>query len=233
MALLRPSELARIWELHPKTVYLWIREGKLPAIKTPGAQYRVRTDDARAYCEQNGLPMPRAIASPAGSVAVLGKAVRLAMEKSAEIRKAAPKPAPTFGSGAIASPSAIDGAKIEAILGKGQAKDGMYKFTVGRRATASCGCSVGKTMGVNTWAAFGGSDDAAVVDGDFAVTEDELQKVLASLRASGIDIVAIHHHMTGESPRILFLHYWGKGKAADLAAAVKKALDLTAFDRSA
>lgn len=73
MALLRPSELARIWELHPKTVYLWIREGKLPAIKTPGAQYRVRTDDARAYCEKNGLPMSRAIASPAGSVAVLGK----------------------------------------------------------------------------------------------------------------------------------------------------------------
>ncbi len=74
MALLRPSELARIWELHPKTVYLWIREGKLPAIKTPGAQYRVRSDDARAYCEKNGLPMPRAIASPAGTVAVLGKA---------------------------------------------------------------------------------------------------------------------------------------------------------------
>lgn len=74
MALLRPSELARIWELHPKTVYLWIREGKLPAIKTPGAQYRVRSDDARAYCEKNGLPMPRAIATPAGTVAVLGKA---------------------------------------------------------------------------------------------------------------------------------------------------------------
>jgi len=74
MALLRPSELARIWELHPKTVYLWIREGKLPAIKTPGAQYRVRSDDARAYCEKNGLPMTPKIASPAGSVAVLGKA---------------------------------------------------------------------------------------------------------------------------------------------------------------
>jgi excisionase family DNA binding protein len=74
MALFRPSELARIWELHPKTVYLWIREGKLPAIKTPGAQYRVRTDDLRAYCEKNGLPMPRAIATPAGMVAVLGKA---------------------------------------------------------------------------------------------------------------------------------------------------------------
>lgn len=73
MALLRPSELARAWELHPKTVYLWIREGRLPAIKTPGAQYRVRTDDARAYCEKNNLPMPRAVAAPGGTVAIIGK----------------------------------------------------------------------------------------------------------------------------------------------------------------
>jgi excisionase family DNA binding protein len=73
MALLRPSELARLWELHPKTVYLWIREGKLPAIKTPGAQYRVRSDDARAYCEKNNLPMPRALANPGGTVAAIGK----------------------------------------------------------------------------------------------------------------------------------------------------------------
>jgi excisionase family DNA binding protein len=73
MALLRPSELARLWELHPKTVYLWIREGKLPAIKTPGAQYRVRSDDARAYCEKNNLPMPRTLANPGGTVAAIGK----------------------------------------------------------------------------------------------------------------------------------------------------------------
>mgnify|MGYP005860195463 CR=1 FL=1 len=74
MALLRPSELARHWELHPKTVYLWIREGRLPAIKTPGAQYRVRTDDARAYCEKFNLPMPREVASPRGTVAAIGRA---------------------------------------------------------------------------------------------------------------------------------------------------------------
>jgi excisionase family DNA binding protein len=74
MALLRPSELARHWELHPKTVYLWIREGKLPAFRTPGAQYRVRTDDARAYCETHNLPpLPRALTSPGGTVAAIGK----------------------------------------------------------------------------------------------------------------------------------------------------------------
>ena len=86
-------------------------------------------------------------------------------------------------------------------------------------------------MGVSTWAAFAGSNENAVVDGDFAVGERELQPVLKALRAGGINIVAIHHHMTGETPRILFLHYWGRGKAAELAATIKNALDLTAWDK--
>ena len=101
MALLRPSELARIWELHPKTVYLWIREGKLPAIKTPGAQYRVRSDDARAYCEKNGLPMPRAIATPAGTVAILGK--------STASQRAIAKACKTRGTAVTAWSSALEG----------------------------------------------------------------------------------------------------------------------------
>ena len=63
------------------------------------------------------------------------------------------------------------------------------------------------------------------------VHADELLPVLKSLRAGGINVVAIHHHMSGESPRILFLHYWGRGKATDLAATVKKAIDLTASDK--
>ena len=71
--------------------------------------------------------------------------------------------------------------------------------------------TVGKAMGVNTWAAFAGSDDKAVVDGDFATLESELQPVLKALRGGGIDVVAIHNHMTDENPRIVFLHYWGVG----------------------
>ncbi len=73
MALIRPSELARIWQVHPKTVYAWIRERKLPVVKTPGAQYRVRSDDVRTFSEANGLALPRAIASPAGRVVLIGK----------------------------------------------------------------------------------------------------------------------------------------------------------------
>lgn len=168
-----------------------------------------------------------------GSVAQIGKGVRAAIDEAARIRKANASIATSFGAPALPTTSTIDGAKMEAALGvKGQAKDGMYKITVGRDTHAACGCPVGKAMGVNTWAAFAGSDDNAIVDGDFAVTEDELQPVLRSLRKSGVNIVAIHHHMSGETPRILFLHYWGRGKAADLAGAVKRALDLTSSTKT-
>lgn len=116
---------------------------------------------------------------------------------------------------------------MDATLGaKGQAKDGMYKAVIGRTTKMPCGCEMGKEMGVNTWAAFAGADDNAVVCGDFCVLEKELQPVLKSLRAEGINIVAIHHHMTMEEPRFLFLHYWGRGPAAKLATSLKKTLDL-------
>lgn len=167
-----------------------------------------------------------------GKVDALGKGVKAAMDEVAAIRKKSPKPTSTFGAAKLPAKNAIDGAKLDAAFGaKGTAKDGMYKAVFGRKTSASCGCDVGKAMGVNTWAAFAGSDDVAIVDGDFAVAEAELQPVLKALRSGGIDIVAIHHHMSGEQPRILFLHYWGRGKALDLAATVKKALDLTAYDK--
>jgi hypothetical protein len=106
---------------------------------------------------------------------------------------------------------------------KGDYKDGVYKATIGRN-TKMAGHEMGNAMGVNTWAAFAGSDDKAVVDGDFAMLESELQGVLKALRGAGIDIVAIHQHMTGESPRILFLHYWGIGATTQLAKGLKDAL---------
>jgi hypothetical protein len=86
---------------------------------------------------------------------------------------------------------------------------------------------MGNAMGVNTWAGFAGSDEQAIVDGDFAMLESEMQSVLKSLRHAGINIVAIHQHMTGESPRMLFLHYWGVGRTEDLARGLKSALGQT------
>lgn len=70
--MLRPSELARFWELHPKTVYLWIKAGRLRAIKTPGAQYRVRSEDLPAICDELGLPLPPALVATSSRVTILG-----------------------------------------------------------------------------------------------------------------------------------------------------------------
>ena len=86
---------------------------------------------------------------------------------------------------------------------------------------------VGNTMGVNTWGTFAGREDKAVVDGDFAMLEGELQGVLKALRGAGINVVAIHQHMVGESPRILFLHYWCVGKTEERAKGLKAALGQT------
>lgn len=105
-------------------------------------------------------------------------------------------------------------------------KEGVYKFVVGR-TTRMHDIEVGNQMGVNTWGAFAGSDDKAIVDGDFAMRESELQKVLKTLGKAGINVVAIHQHMVGEEPRIMFLHYWGIAPANDLATGLRAALDVT------
>jgi hypothetical protein len=165
-----------------------------------------------------------------GSVEQLTKGVKAALDSVRGVRQKAPKPAAAFGA-PPPMPSKIDAAKLDAVFGtKGSAKDGMYKGVFGRKTQAQCGCTVGKAMGVSTWAAFAGTDENAVVDGDFAISDSELQPVLKALRGAAINVVAIHSHMTGESPRILFLHYWGRGRATDLASGVKRALDLTAWD---
>src|SRR5262249_58682356 len=123
--------------------------------------------------------------------------------------------------------SSLDPKKIDAVLGTtGDLKNGVYKVTIGRE-TKMHDETMSSTMGVNTWAAFAGSDDMAVVDGDFAMFERELQGVLKKLRRADIDIVAIHQHMTGEEPRIMFLHYWGIGRADVLAKGVSDALGAT------
>jgi hypothetical protein len=159
-----------------------------------------------------------------GDAGKLAAGVKAVYDRVAQIRAAQAVPASTFDGEIIPSPSNVSVAPIEAILGKAQSRDGMVKVTIGRPAKMH-GITVGNDMGVNTWAAFAGSDDQAVVDGDFAMHESELQPVLKAMRGAGIDIVAIHQHMTQEQPRIMFLHYWGKGKAIDLAKGVKQALD--------
>lgn len=125
--------------------------------------------------------------------------------------------------------SSPDGSKLAAIVGhQGEQSGAVYKITIGRPDLnlREHGASINARMGLNTWAAFAGSDDQAVVAGDVAMLAREVTPVLRALRKNGISIVALHHHMTGTEPTIFFLHYWGKGHADELARAVKAAVDL-------
>ncbi len=140
-------------------------------------------------------------------------------------RSLAERPPPSLRAEIDSTASTLAPGQLEEILGaKGEVNDGVLRFAFGR-ATKMDGTAVGNAMGVNTWAAFAGADPQAVVDGDFAMEESELQPVLKALRTAGIEIVAIHSHMSGEEPRILFLHYWGIAPAVQLAKGFRTALD--------
>src|SRR5262245_11682157 len=154
----------------------------------------------------------------------LAAGVRAVWDAIKKIRAENPKPAARF-SGDAPKPGTVTAGLIEKAIGtKPDAQDGVVKVTIGREGTMH-GIKVAGSMGLTTWAAFSGSDDLAAVDGDFIMTAAEVQPVLRALRKAGIHVVALHNHMVGEQPAFFFTHFWGKGKAEDLANGVKSALD--------
>jgi hypothetical protein len=145
------------------------------------------------------------------------------------IGRVSPARAPTAPGGpSPPSTPAIDTAALAKIIGvAGEQNGDVYKITIGRDdlTIREMGATINARMGLNTWAAFTGTDDKAAIAGDVAMLAGEVTPVLKSLRANGIDIVAIHHHMTSTEPAVFFLHYWGVGPAAKLATAFKAAVD--------
>lgn len=144
------------------------------------------------------------------------------------VRKKSPEPATRFAGGVPAA-GKIDAGVIEKVIGhKGEAQDGVVKVTIGREG-AMHGVKVRGSMGLTTWMAFSGSDELAAVGGDFIMTAAEVQPVLRALRKAGLHVVALHNHMVGEQPAYYFTHFWGKGKASDLAKGLRSALDAQAL----
>lgn len=123
----------------------------------------------------------------------------------------------------------LDTAQLAKIIGtEGEQNGAVYKITIGRSdlSVKEMGATINARMGLNTWAAFYGNDTDAIVAGDVAMLDSEVTPVLKALRSNGLDVVAIHHHMIGTQPSVIFLHYWGKGDAQKLARGVKAAVDL-------
>ena len=158
-----------------------------------------------------------------GTAADLAKRIKPAIDLIDQSMKRAPAPAP-----ASTSTPALNASNLAKIVGHpGEQSGPVYKITIGRPDlnVREHGATINSRMGLNTWAAFTGTDADAIVAGDVAMLDKEVTPVLKALRAAGINIVAIHHHMTGVAPQITFLHYYGTGQASKLAEGVKSALN--------
>jgi hypothetical protein len=160
-----------------------------------------------------------------GSAADLAKRLTPAL---ALIPKPPAAPAGTSPAPAAAAPAGLDTAALAKAIGHdGEQSGPVYKITIGRADLdlREHGAKINARMGLNTWAAFAGTDADAMVAGDVAMLATEVTPVLKALRSNGINIVAIHHHMTGTTPTVFFLHYYGTGPAPKLAAGVRAAVD--------
>ena len=144
------------------------------------------------------------------------------------IGKGSPRPAAPSSPGSAAPPAAkMDTAKLAKIVGtEGEQSGDVYKITIGRDdlKLTEMGAPINARMGLNTRAAFVGTDQNAAIAGDVAMLANEVTPVLKALRKNGLDVVAIHHHMTQTQPTVFFLHYWGTGPADKLATGFKAAL---------
>lgn len=170
-----------------------------------------------------------------GTATALAKQLKPAVDLINGFAAKRPKPVPPAvppPGGAEATTytrTTLDTTALAKVIGTAGDQNGaVYKITIGRPdiEMREHGALVNSRMGLNTWAAFTGSDADAMVAGDVAMLEHEVTPVLTALRANGLDIVAIHHHMTDTRPVVIFLHYYGTGPAVRLAQGVRAALDL-------
>ena len=156
-----------------------------------------------------------------GTAAEIAKKLQPALKLIDESAKRGSSPS------AGAAAAGVTGAPLAKIIGaQGEQTGPVYKITIGRPDInlREHGAAINARMGLNTWAAFAGTDADAMVAGDVAMLQHEVQPVLKALRANGIDVVAIHHHMTGVDPVVIFLHYFGTGPAEKLATGVRAAV---------
>ncbi len=159
-----------------------------------------------------------------GKPADLARQVKPALDL---IGKSTSRPTSAPAAPAAAPATTIDTAKLAQIVGtQGEQTGAVYKITIGRDdlKLTEMGASINARMGLNTWAAFVGTNENAAVAGDVAMSANEVTPVLKALRKNGLDVVAIHHHMLDTRPTVYFLHYWGTGPADKLATAFKAAL---------
>jgi hypothetical protein len=160
-----------------------------------------------------------------GSVADLAKkfAATIKDAKIFPANQPPASPAPTETAKEIFDLPALDGI----VKYTGTVNGKTYKYTVGRQdlTVMDMGVEMTPSIGLNSWASFAGTKESAHIAGDIAMLEHEVNPVIKTLRQNNLEVVALHNHMLFDQPRIIFLHYYGKGAATTLAQGFRSALD--------
>jgi len=161
----------------------------------------------------------------------LAVGVKAVWDAIKQVRKKNPQPAKRFGDKPLPQPEEgkINTQTIERITGLKTSVNpgGVVKVSV-RREGAMHGARFSGSMGLTTWAAFSGSSELASINGDFAMTAEEVQPVLRAMRKAGLHVVALHNHMVGEKPAYYFVHFWATGSVKELSASFKSVLEAQA-----
>jgi Domain of Unknown Function (DUF1259) len=161
-----------------------------------------------------------------------GDAVQLAKGLHAALSASAtPLGGPAPATAAPTAGPALDGKRIEQVLGR-QGRDiggGVFQVTAPRaEAITEMGHPLLPAMGVVTVMNFQPTGDGRVaITGDFVLVDREVHPVARALRQHGIEVTAIHNHGLFDTPRLFYMHFWANDDPARLAQGLKAALDLT------
>ncbi len=121
-------------------------------------------------------------------------------------------------------------AEVQRIFGRpGATQSGMLKETFPRSdLDVRIGdIKVEPGLGLTSWCAFMNAGRDVIAMGDLVLREKEVEPVMAALEKSGIGVTALHNHLLGELPRVVYMHFMGRGTQAGLAQSLKAALQLT------
>src|SRR5262245_39265533 len=124
----------------------------------------------------------------------------------------------------------LDTEGIAGAIGKaGDLTGGMYKVSLPRSdLTVKVGNVLIKpALALMAWAAFIKSGDTAFTYGDLVLLEDEINPVISKLEENGLELSALHNHLLHETPRIMYIHFVGRGNEVELAKGVREAIALT------
>ena len=161
-----------------------------------------------------------------GTFRDLAAAFRKGLEEIRRVRRNPASGRTRWRRPSIPIESAIDGRPLDAVLSmRGTVLAGVYKAAIGKRAVIH-GELIGRELGITTWVSVSGTNDHALVHGEFVEIPDDLRKVLKAMRMKGINIESIQNHTVGEHPQFVFIRFWAQGAALELAKALRYVLEV-------